>query len=697
MRKIIAILLICFATKVYGNKISDAYEALSIFDYFKAKNLFYKARAKSPATASFGLATIYFRNDNPFSNIDSAAKYIAICKINFTDTCSYSLYHINYETINSLANIISNKGFEKYCYHDSVRDLNYFLSHFYFADASLLQKTYNKRDELAFRKAILQQESEVIQQFLMQYPQSSLYATAKNTFYNFQYHEKTPQKTQQQLQQFIKQYISNPNITDAEMLLFKLIKEFHSPDSVFQFIQHYSSAATKESAWKLLYSLSVKAYNKEELTLFLNKYPNYPFNESIVKEISLSQNILIPLKNTQDKYGYIDTLGNWVILPQFDDALAFNEGFASVCKNDSCYYINKEGYKTSNFYYEETENYKNGIAIVKKENEYYLINRSGQYISKGYQDINEVSDNLYVCKSNGFYGAINTKGEIIIPFEYNKLGNFKNKFAYYLSNQYGLVDIFNKPMKAQWDWISDVDTNTIAIVKNKNKFGLISINEELILPVEYDYISSNFNEIYLVVKNNLYGFYNSKEKCFITSINNNYNSSFNINYYTNGKYFKLLKDNEVALVDANGRYSINFGSYSNLFFAKCDIIRVQKNNKYGFIDRKLKPIASFDYDKATDFENNVSVVAKGTTAILIDKNGKSIFTLKNGEIKAIENSLFTIKQNEQLGLLDTNGKIILNMEYESINLIHQYLYICYKKNEGYLFNVKTNVLKKIEF
>lgn len=60
------------------------------------------------------------------------------------------------------------------------------------------------------------------------------------------------------------------------------------------------------------------------------KYPDYPYNEAVLKEIVLSQNILIPLKDTSDKFGYIDTLGNWIIKPQFDDAQEFKEGFASV-------------------------------------------------------------------------------------------------------------------------------------------------------------------------------------------------------------------------------------------------------------------------------------------------------------------------------------------------------------------------------
>ena len=50
-------------------------------------------------------------------------------------------------------------------------------------------------------------------------------------------------------------------------------------------------------------------------------------------------------------------------------------------------------------------------------------------------------------------------------------------------------------------------------------------------------------------------------------------------------------------------------------FAKCDIIRIQKN-KYGFVDRKLKPVTPIEFDKATDFENNLAVVSKGINSFI---------------------------------------------------------------------------------
>jgi hypothetical protein len=158
----------------------------------------------------------------------------------------------------------------------------------------------------------------------------------------------------------------------------------------------------------------------------------------------------------------------------------------------------------------------------------------------------------------------------------------------------------------------------------------------------------------------------------------------------------LLKDDEIALIDNNGRYSINFGTYSNLFFAKCDIIRIQKNNKYGYIDRKLKAITSNDFDQATDFENNIAIVSKNGKSILINKEGKPLFTIKVGVIKKIEINLFQVENNELLGLINDKGETLLNIDYTSIEKIKSNLYRCIHKDGSLnLFNVSKKSLTKL--
>ncbi len=696
MKKIKYIFLLFVSSSILASNIQKGYEALSIYDYFKAKQLFYKTLKKFPAAGSFGLANIYVRTDNPFSNIDSAAKYIASCRLHFIDTITYSDFHINKNSISVLAEKISVKGFDKYHLLHSINSYNTFLQHYDFASDELKLSCYTIRDSLIYKGYSAYQISDSITVFLLNYPQTELYKQATLDFFNLQYKEKSNPSDSKILKLFLKNYSNNPHKIEAEISLFELTKQLHQADSLYQFIEKYSTTQTKEQAWKSLYSLSVKNYSKEELSHFLNQYPDYPYNETLIKEISLAQQLLMPCKNTDEKYGYIDTLGHWIIKPQFDDANIFSEGFAAVCKNDSCFYINKEGVKTSDFYFEETENYINGIAIIKKENKFYLVNRSEQLISKGYEDINESSDNLFVCKLKNNYGAINAKGETIIPFTYSKLGNFKNGFAYYLSTHYGLVSTTNIALKAQWDWISDVDTNNIVLVKTNNKYGLMRVDETIVLAPTFDYVTYCQNGIYLVVKNGLYGFYNASELCFITAIEYDYNAAYETNYYTNGKYFKLVLDEEVALVDVNGRYSINFGTYSNVFFAKCDIIRIQKNAKYGFIDRKLKAITPTDFEQATDFDNNVAIVSKTGKAQLINKEGNPIFSMKDGKIEKLDSRLYKDIIGDIIGIIDEKGIRILPNNFISIEKINTNFYrLTTSDNSLHLFNSLTKTLVKL--
>lgn len=77
------LIVICFLTASHtasAGKIKRGFEALKVYDYFKAKKLFEKGMKYSPSAGAFGLAKIYMRNDNPFTSIDSAYRYVNLSK-----------------------------------------------------------------------------------------------------------------------------------------------------------------------------------------------------------------------------------------------------------------------------------------------------------------------------------------------------------------------------------------------------------------------------------------------------------------------------------------------------------------------------------------------------------------------------------------------------------------------------------------
>lgn len=691
MRKKLAILLCCtLCLTSLASGIGEAYKALSVYDYFKAKKLFYKSLKQSPKEASFGLATIFYRADNPFSNIDSAARYIAISR---QSPAKGSQPFFRPGAVDSLSELISVKGFEQYMARLQVPALEKFLRGFYFAAPCLRQSAYDQRDSIRLAQLSAYNSSDSVKAFLWAYPESAHHKAAFAAYEQYVFREQVKAGTPVELKAFIAHYPASRHRPEAEQALFQQVKNNHQPAEIYDFISRYSSALTKEQAWKYLYSVAVTHYSEKELQDFLQKYPDYPYKQHVEKEINLSAAVLLPLKNNADRWGYADTLGNWLIAPAYDDAAAFSEGFAAVCSNDSCFYIDKEGKKASASIFSEVSDYHQGVAVVKQQDHYFLINRTGQLISQAFDELSDPSGHLYVAKQHGRYGAVNRRGAWVIPATYDKLGDFKHGYAYYVSGKYGLVDTLNKVHEALWDWISDVENDDIAMVKRGSLFGLLRAPGQLILPADYDYIKPCGASVFLVVKNGLYGFYDAAAQCFIAEVAYEYDAAREPGYYSNGRLFKLVLDEEVAMADANGHMSIAFGKYEDVFFAKDDMIRIQKNGRFGFADRKLKMVIAPDYEKASDFAMGQAIVEKKGSSSIIDKTGKAIFTCKDCGISAFAGH-YLVEVGDLKGLLDASGSWLLQPVYSSIEAYTPKLLIARDAGGMWLFDIKTKALKK---
>jgi len=674
--------------------LAQAGKALAQYDYFKAKALYYKSLKKHPREASFGLSVIYSRHDNPFTQIDSAAKYIG--------RALRSKEPLRPEdpkpaAIDSLAAGIAWDGYGTYIGKNDIGLAEKFLRGFWFASDSLRERAYGYRDQLAFEAARRSNRSDSMQAFMQRYPETSYDEAAFATYEHFVYSEQVRTGSRQELQAFIRQYAPNSYRNTAEEKLFQLVKDLHRPDDVYDFVKHYASALTIEQAWKYLYSISVTSYSQQELQAFLHRYPEYPYRDYVQREINLSVERLLPLQDASERWGYVDTTGTWRIAPRYDDAALFHEGFAAVCANDSCYYINKEGKKATDMVFSETFDYHNGSAIVKHKDSYYLINRSAQLVSAAYQEIGEPAENRYVVKQKGKYGAINLKGAVVIPLIYQKLGDFKNGFAYFVAaGKYGLVDTLNKVYDPEWDWISDVDEGARAVVKKGNLFGILDAPDRLLLPCVYDYVKPVSAGVYLVVKQGKYGFYNAAGRCFVLDPEFDYKPQFDAAYYSNGRLFKRIRPEGVSLVDANGRQSIEPGKYYDVFFAKDDMIRVQlKNQKFGFVDRKLRLVIPAEYEEASDFSDGRAIVQKKGQRSLIDKDGKAAYTCKDCGIKVMD-QLYLVSADDVQGLVDREGRQLLPTDYDSIEPFDKDLIIARKEKAIYLYRISTGQLKKLD-
>ena len=148
-------LISCFLTST-ASTIDKAFGALYEYDYFKAKKLFYTQLKKSRVEASFGLATIYYRNDNPFYKLDSAYKYIAICRSNFANLSIEkkeklkTIYHLTDSSIIALHDSISQKAYNIFFKNIAIQSAEKYATTFFYSN--YIEDVLCKRDSLAFNE-----------------------------------------------------------------------------------------------------------------------------------------------------------------------------------------------------------------------------------------------------------------------------------------------------------------------------------------------------------------------------------------------------------------------------------------------------------------------------------------------------------------------------------------------------------------
>lgn len=643
-----------------ASKIEDAFEALSIYDYFKAKKLFYSQINKPcNSAAAYGLATIFYRSDNPFHQLDSAAKYITLSgnfyKIN-RPTEPYGNFKFDSTLVFAMADSISNKLMNRAYKINSVSGYEGFLTANPYANSLLKKTALYLRDELCYKQNVSYNKSDSTRIFILRYPESNFLSECLVLLDKQVFEEFTNEKTRQQLIDFIKTHPKNKFVLQAQDELFDIDRKNNNISDLDFYVRNYKNSHSVNEAWKLLYALSVKSYNTSELQGFVERYPEFPFKASINKEIELNNKTLIPI-NDSDYIGFIDTMGKYSIPAVYEAASGFKEGLSVVQKGDSAFFINKENTNVFNSFYNEAYPFINGIAPVNIKDQWFLINRQGQKIQGPYEDMSEQSEGSYVIKQNNKYGAIDVYGNYIIQAQFDKMGDFKNGMAYVVNNGlYGFVNKTGGFSKARYQWISDFDENKIAIVKFNNFYGLVNTEDNFILNPAYELIVKGANNVFIIVKNNKYGFFSGKG-CFLSEIDFDFRKELSASFYTNGKLFKLIKNKKQALMDWNGRISIGYEQYEEVNFAQSNLIRIKRKNKYGFVDRKLNIVIPCKYSSATDFIDSLSICTLKQDVFLINTKGETIFKTK-GSIELLANAYFWVKEEEGNKLLNLKGKVL---------------------------------------
>ncbi|HEX5965176.1 MAG TPA: WG repeat-containing protein [Pyrinomonadaceae bacterium] len=128
-----------------------------------------------------------------------------------------------------------------------------------------------------------------------------------------------------------------------------------------------------------------------------------------------------------DRYGFIDKSGRFVIEPQLQRAEDFSEGVAAFATGNKFGYIDVDGNVVIAAQFEQAENFAEGLAVAQRNNKWGYIDKSGRWVIEPRFDLGSAfSEGLArVIPSIGSgSGYIDRRGQIVIKSEFESAMSF---------------------------------------------------------------------------------------------------------------------------------------------------------------------------------------------------------------------------------------------------------------------------------
>lgn len=168
-------------------------------------------------------------------------------------------------------------------------------------------------------------------------------------------------------------------------------------------------------------------------------------------------------RNGDDKIGFIDPNGQYVIPPIYQEALSFSEGIAAVRRLNYWGYIDRSGNRITGLRYKQAEPFSDGLAAVQVGEKWGYINRVGETaIEPQFLYVRAFSNGMAVYSErtgerDWKCGFINQKGEKVIPAQFDTASDFRDgNAAVSLNGKIGLVNRSGQFRETDWNTYNQV-------------------------------------------------------------------------------------------------------------------------------------------------------------------------------------------------------------------------------------------------
>ncbi len=375
----------------------------------------------------------------------------------------------------------------------------------------------------------------------------------------------------------------------------------------------------------------------------------------------------VPSKNDKGKLGLVDNNGKYIVKPKFSDMEDLGNGKFliaiggklkdGILDGEKWGVISSDGSYILKANYDEIGDFINGIATITIGNKIGFINDKyiiiaepkydfvGSANAQGFVWVNsggKLNKQRVGTISNGKYGIINIKGDIIIPVSYNSIGYIsEQKFHYNETEIYeAKSDIDRLKLECGSQnalWAKPIIPQAGSMIPEAIGFAF-SNKPNLILNGIAD-LAGN-----VIIKNDIYQ--RASMPC-------------------NGMALVTTKKNQIGFHDVSSNNIITNNSIRSAFSFNGNItVAIDSKNKWGFYDRQLLQIGN-TYDWISPRIGGYYLVRKDNRMSMFNADNLEVIVSDKEYIFPLMNDLMAFKDidNGLWGYLDKSGNVAIEPKY----------------------------------
>lgn len=381
------------------------------------------------------------------------------------------------------------------------------------------------------------------------------------------------------------------------------------------------------------------------------------------------------------KVGLRNSTTNQVVIEAIYDDIGWSKGkleasggLIGLKQNERWALANVDGSKITRHLFSELYPFTDNTFIIGERSRFSILNDYGTINSKGniivpseYQWIDPVGDALIVAKKTGKdnqFGVLNKSGNVLLPLEYNHIERIDSETLSVQNNQglYALYNLQGKPLSGfLYELILRYNENTFR-VKYYNKEGLIDRKGTLIIPPEYKSLNLRNGKAEVLPFN----------KWTVFTLESNPKTlAHDEVWYIDKNLMGIQTNGNIGIVNITNENSFeHYVQEMQITHTHSNLLAVKKNGFKGVINSEGRNILPYQFDSIQFYKSVIIAQSKRKNAqnwIPYDLSGKRIGIQFYEEITPRKDGSFLALKNGKYGLLDHEGYEQTPFIFDKIN------------------------------